>query len=308
MITFQMYIDFQLTVMAPEISSKGKGKAGAKTPTSVVNRRLSIDRNPIQGLLSEHICGLIWIYNVCGVNDVRPWYLCNDIIILDPVTTLHFSQFQLRLPHRRSSSSPVREWWAAFRSYMGQLFDTTLDQMDNWRWDNPRAFGYQVDHSNPQKTSWGKVKPTGECVSLYGSDNPMAKVEPPSCRRYKPGDFLAVRPLNWDKIIDEDEDDGNCANPSAPSGGRSCPGDGNDNDDGESQEDMQGCENGTGKGKGTKDGKEKWKGKGKGKRKAKGNGKGKGSVRNTQGGDNISRAIAFQLQKEMLEADLVTEG
>jgi len=73
---------------------------------------------------------------------------------------------------------------------------------------------------------------------------------------------------------------------------------------------MQGGEKGTGKGKGTKD----WKGKGKGKPnekgkgKGKGNGEGKGIVKQTPGGDDISRAIAVQLQKEMNEADSDTEG
>jgi len=175
-----------------------------------------------------------------------------------------------------------REWWAAFRSYMGQMFDKTRDQMNNWRWDNPRAFGDQVDRSNPQTTSSEKVKHTCERFSWYGSDDLGAKIEPPSCRQYKPGDFLVVRPPNWDEIIDEDDDDDNWADPGAPSGGRSCPGDGNDNDNGESEEDMQGGEKGTGKGKGTKDGKGKGKvtedGKGKGKGNGKGNGKGKGIV------------------------------
>jgi hypothetical protein len=261
--------------MAPKGSRKGKGKATAraKMPTSVINRRLSLDRDRIKGFISEHIRGLIRIYNVCGVKDERAWDLFYDIIFLDPVTTRHFSQFQLMWPHRRSRSSPFREWWAAFRSYMGQMFDKTRDQMNNWRWDNPRAFGDQVDRSNPQTTSSGKVKRTGERFSWYGSDDLRAKIEPPSCRQYKPGDFLAVRPLNWDEIIDEDDDDENWADPGAPSGGRSRPGDDNDNDDGEGEEDTQGGEKGTGKGKGTKDGK------GKGKGKGKGNSKGKGIVK-----------------------------
>jgi hypothetical protein len=162
------------------------------------------------------------------------------------------------------------------------MFDKTRDQMNNWRWDNPRAFRDQVDRSNPQTTRSGKVKRTDERFSSYCSDDLRAKIAPPSCQQYKPGDFLAVRPLNWDEIIDEDDDDDNWADPGAPSGGSSRPGDGNDNDDGESEEDTQGGEKWTGKGKGTKDGKGKGKatedGKGKGKGKGKGNGKGKGIV------------------------------
>ena len=82
-----------------------------------------------------------------------------------------------------------------------------------------------------------------------------------------------VRPLNWDEMVDEDDDDKNWADPGAPSVGRSCPGDDNDNDNREGEEDTQGGEKGTGKVKGTKDGK------GKGKGKGKGNSKGKGIVK-----------------------------
>ena len=134
-------------------------------------------------------------------------------------------------------------------------------------------FGDRVDRSNLQTTSSGKVKRTGAQFSWYGSDDFRVKIEPPSCRQYKPGDFLAVRPLNWDDIIDKDDDDKNWADPGALSVGRSRPEDGNDNDNGEGEEDMQGGEKGTGNGTGTKDGK------GKGKGKGKGNGKGKGIVK-----------------------------
>jgi len=169
--------------MAPKGSRKGKGKATAraKMPTSVINRRLSLDRDRIKGFISEHIRGLIRIYNICGVNDERAWDLFYDIIFLDPVTTRHFSQFKRMWPHRRSRRSPFREWWAAFRSYMGQIFDKTRDQMNNWRWDNPRAFGDQVDRSNLQTTSSRMVKRTGQRFSWYGSDDLRAKIELPSC-------------------------------------------------------------------------------------------------------------------------------
>jgi len=153
---------------------------------------------------------------------------------------------------------------------MGQIFDKTRDQMNNWRCDNPRAFKIQVNRSNPQTTSLGKVKRTGEHFSWYGSDDLRAKIEPPICRQYKPGDFLAVRRMNWDEIIDEDDDDENWADTGAPSGGRSRPGHDNDTDNGEGEEDTQCGANGTGKEKGTKDGKGKGKGKGKGNGKVKG--------------------------------------
>jgi len=103
--------------------AKGKATARAKMLTSVINRRLSLDRDRMKAFILEHMCGIIQIYNVCGVKAERAWDLFYDIIFLDTVTTLHFSQFQLIWPHCRSRSSPFREWWAAFHSYMGQMFD-----------------------------------------------------------------------------------------------------------------------------------------------------------------------------------------
>jgi len=193
---------------------------------------------------------------------------------------------------------------------MGQMLDKTTDQMNNWRWDNPRAIRDEVDRSNLQTTSLGKVKRTGEHFSLYGSDNLRVKIELTCCRQYEPGDFLAVRPLNWDEIIDEDDDNANWADPTALSGGRSCPSDGNDNDDSESEEDTKGGEQRTGKGKGTKDGKGNGQGKATevGKWKGKGNGRGKGIVKQSSGGDDISRAVAVQLLKTIYVTDSDTEG
>jgi len=195
---------------------------------------------------------------------------------------------------------------------MGQMFDKTRDQMNNWRWDKCRAFEDQVDRSNPQTTSLGIVKHTGECFSWYVSNNLTAKIEPPSFRQYKQGDFLAISPLNCDEIIHKDDKDDNWADPGAPSSGRSHPGNGNDNDDSESEEDMQGSEKATGKGKGTKDGNGRGKATGDGNRKGKGKGKGhskgKGIVKHTPGGDDPSSATALQLHKDLSEADLDMEG
>jgi hypothetical protein len=119
--------------MVPKGSSNAKGKARAKMATSVINQSLALDQDRIMGFISEHVRGLIQIHNVCGVNDERAWDLFYEIIVLDPVTTRHFSQLQLMSPHPRSRSSPFREWWAAFRSYMLQMFDKTSYQMNNWR-------------------------------------------------------------------------------------------------------------------------------------------------------------------------------
>jgi len=151
--------------MGPKGSHKGKGKARAKRPTSIINGCLSLDLDRIEGFISEHIHGLIPIYNVCGVKDERAWYLFYDIIILDPVTTRPFSQFQLMWPHRKSRRSPFLQWWAAFRSYIGQILDKTRDQMNNWRWDNPQAVGDHVICCNPQTASSWKVNCTAEHFS-----------------------------------------------------------------------------------------------------------------------------------------------
>jgi len=176
--------------MAPKGSSKGKWKDRAKMLTTVINRRLLLDRDCIKGFISEQICGHVHMYNVCGVMNERAWDLFYDIIFLDPVTTRHFSQFQLMWPHQKSRSSPSQESWAAFRSYMRQMFDKTCDQMNIWRWDNPHAFGDQVDGSNLKKTCSGMVQRTGERFTWYSSNDLRAKNELPSCRQYKPGDFL----------------------------------------------------------------------------------------------------------------------
>jgi hypothetical protein len=154
----------------------------------------------------------------------------------------------------------------------------------------------------------GKFKRTSERLSWYGKDDLRAKIEPPSCRQYKPGYFLAFRPVNWDEVIDEDDDDDNWADHGGPSSARSRCCDDNDNDDGEGEKDTQGGAKGTGKGKGTQDGKGTGKGKEKRNSKVNGNGKGKGIVKRTPGGDDIFCAIALQLQKQMTEADLDKEG
>jgi hypothetical protein len=73
--------------MAPKGSSNGKGKARAKMPTTCINRRLSLVRDGIMGSISEHICGLIRILNVCGTNNEMAWDLFYVIISLDPVMT-----------------------------------------------------------------------------------------------------------------------------------------------------------------------------------------------------------------------------
>jgi hypothetical protein len=115
-------------------------------------------------------------------------------------------------------------------------------------------------------------------------------------------------PPNWDEIIDQDKDDEKLAEHGGPSGRMSHPGDGNDNDDSKGEGDMQDGEQGSGKGKGTKDRKGKRKVKAMEEGKGKGNGKRKGIVKQPPVADHISRAVGFQLWKEMNEADSDTEG
>jgi hypothetical protein len=182
------------------------------------------------------------------------------------------------------------------------MFNKLRSQMINWRWDSTGAFRDHVHRSSPETTSSEKVKRTAECFSRYGSDDLRGKIQLPSCRQYKPDDFLAIRPPIGDEIVDKDDDDENGEGPRAPSSGRSRPGDVNENDNGEGQEYTQGGEKGTRKWKGTKNRN------GKGMGEGKGNDKGKGIVKQTPGGDDISRAVALQWQKQMYEAEPDIEG
>jgi hypothetical protein len=195
--------------MALTGSSNGEGKATArsKMPTLVINQCLSLYRDYINEYISENISGWIWMYNVCGISDNMALDLVYDIICPHPVASRHFSQFQLRWPHQTSSSIPFREGCAAFRSYMGRKFFKTHHRMKYWRWGNPHAFEHQVNRSNQKTSSSGMVKPTGEHFSGYSSDDLRHMIELPTCWQYKPGDILAIRSLNWDEIINDNDDE-----------------------------------------------------------------------------------------------------
>jgi hypothetical protein len=41
--------------------------------------------------------------------------------------------------------------------YIGQMFDKTSDEINNWGWDNPHGVGDEVDRANHQTTSPVKV-------------------------------------------------------------------------------------------------------------------------------------------------------
>jgi len=78
---------------------------------------------------------------------------------------------------------------------MRQMLDIACDQLNNWRWDNPRDFGDQIVRSNPQMTSSGNIERTNERSSWDASHDLSAMIEPPGGQQYKPGDFLAIEPL-----------------------------------------------------------------------------------------------------------------
>jgi hypothetical protein len=145
--------------MAPKGSCKGQGKATARAKilASGINQRLVLDRDRIQRFISEHIHGPIWIYNLCGLKCERAWDLIYDIIFLEPVRTRHFSQFELMWLHHGSRCSPVQEWWAAFRSYMGQMFHNIPEQLNNRRWNNPMPSGFKPIASIRRLPVWGKL-------------------------------------------------------------------------------------------------------------------------------------------------------
>jgi hypothetical protein len=68
-------------------------------------------------------------------------------------------------------------------------------------------------------------------VTWYETDIFSAIIERLSCRQFTPGDSLSIRTPNWDVILDDDDDDDeNWSDIRAPSGERSSPGDGSDND------------------------------------------------------------------------------
>ena len=141
MLTLWMLIHVQLTAMALNESSKAKGKATDRAimPTSVINGRLFLDCDHIQGFLSEHVHQVLRIYKVCIVKDQMAWDLVCDVIILDPVTSRHFLELQPMWLHFKSRCLSFRVWWAAFRSEMRQMCDNSHDQMTYCRSDNPRA-------------------------------------------------------------------------------------------------------------------------------------------------------------------------
>ena len=101
---------------------------------------------------------------------------------------------------------------------MEQMFHYSHHQVNNWRCDNPHVFRNQVHCATPQTTSSGKVKYSVKCFSLYGSDDLSVKIEPRCRRHYKLSDVLAIRPMNSDETIDEDDYDDNLADHGAPSG------------------------------------------------------------------------------------------
>jgi len=190
-------------------SYKGKGMARAKMPTLFTNRHLSVGRDHIKGFILGHIGGLIPIYNLWGMKDEMASDVLYVIIVLDLVTTRHFSQFQLMWQHHSCWCSPYRKWWVVFSVCIGQLFDKTRNEMNNWRLFNPRAWGDQVGPCILCTTSLVMVQCTGMGFCVYCSNDLRAKIEQPSRLQDKPGNFMPGRPLHEIGIINEDDKDMN---------------------------------------------------------------------------------------------------
>jgi hypothetical protein len=63
------------------------------------------------------------------------------------------------------------------------------------------------------------VKCTFERCARYRPDDLHTVIESCSWQQEKPGEFLTVRPMNWDEILDKDDDTANWADPGPPSDG-----------------------------------------------------------------------------------------
>lgn len=115
--------------------------------------------------------------------------------------------------------------------------------------------------------------------------------------------MLDIRPLNWDEIIEEDDDNENWADRGSLGDRSTHPGDENHHHDGKGQVNKQGGVQWTRKGKGTQDENGKGKAtedeKGRGKGLGMPNGERKGIVILTPGGDVISHAIDLLMHMEM---------
>jgi hypothetical protein len=77
--------------MAPNGTNKGKGKGTTKSPASVMNQRVSLDRDCIPEFSIPHFRGLIGINIVYLIKVELAADLLHDIVFLDPVTTCYIS-------------------------------------------------------------------------------------------------------------------------------------------------------------------------------------------------------------------------
>jgi len=135
-----------------------KGNSRAKMRTTDMNRPLWLDRDRIQWFISEHIHGLIYIYIVCSIKHDSAWDLCYDVIILDPVTTHHISQFHPLWPHCRSKEF-------AFSGVVGCL--PLIYGANVWRRSRPNE---QLEVGQPS-CLWGSSQ------SLQSADNMLGDGE-----------------------------------------------------------------------------------------------------------------------------------
>jgi len=125
---------------------------------------------------------------------------------------------------------------------MWQMFNTTRDQTRISSWDNPCAVSDLVDCSTPENTSFRYIQWSGKCVSCYGTNYLQPMIESPRCRQHKQDEYVAIRPLNRNEIIDVDDEIVEGADPGALSWLRSFLGNANGNDHSAGEEDKLGSE------------------------------------------------------------------
>ena len=219
-------------------SRRGKGKARAMMSISVIHQHLNLDRDRIQGFILEHICGFIWIYNVCGVKDGWARDLIYEIILFDPVTTLHISQFQVRWLHRRIRGWPFREWWAAFCSYMGKCLIKPMTKWTTGGGITPAPVGIKLIapiSRQPARRRWNTWVSISLGIVVMISGQRLSRQAAGSTNQTTswPLDHLMSK-----ETFDKDDDDANWADPRGQTGGSNHPGNGNDNDDSKGEEDI----------------------------------------------------------------------
>jgi len=145
---------------------------------------------PSKAFLAEHILGLIRMYAISGMGDIRAWDLIYDILFLDPITTPHFAQFQWLWSHRRENSGDNFQWWNLFKGFFGGCLGKTQEQMNHYRADNPSQFGDHGEDRLPPARGHSISGPRRTpCTPTWFPGIP--KIAPPYHQIYPPARFIA---------------------------------------------------------------------------------------------------------------------